>query len=422
MAEETSEAPSTKAAPPKKGAASKGKKVVASKVATGDEASKLLGELVSGANKGLKEGERGTAVVFGTEAANEFLNSKFNISTGIKGLDAIIGEGGYGTGRVSEIFGPKSSGKSELTQKTAAQFLQDFPQGIVIYYDQERALDDKKLASRPIFMGERMAIMWAPTAEKLFKQVEKILVKIYESKKDIPVLIIVDSVAALLSEAEADKELDEATVAELARLMSKMFRKINPILPKTNAHLMLINQIRHKIGGTGYGDKYDTPGGEATRFYADYRISVDRFSSYWVSDSGKTKGKLHPDGQRVIFQTVKNKRVPPMRSVIIPLLYSDIQGEQGLSDVWGVWELLKSRKILVHKSKGNYYLTTESDKPVDDRRKFTMLNWKEAYSDEAFWPYIQAGLNKWEDWAMKTNSLSISADADDDDDDDDDDD
>lgn len=361
---------------------------------------------IMGKDKG-GDDEKGISVIYSDEIGDEIIDSSYFISTGLENLDIILGHGGLGTGKISEVFGDKSCGKSELAQLIASRFLTQFQDGVVAYFDQERAIESGKLDDRPIFKSNRFAYCWSPTAEKLFTKLEKMLERIRDSKADIPSLIIVDSVAALLTDAEADKEIYEKAISSLARTLSEIFKKITPWLPKINCHLMFINQTRASFGqGWGPPDEDETPGGKALKFYADYRLHVRKISRYWISDTvKKNDAERPPDGQLIQIETVKNKIAPPYRRAVVPLLYNDVQGEKGLSNVWAIWNLLKKRKYINAVSKGYYDLKTEPKQHGVDRTKFTLKTWKEAM-EGPMRPYVDKALKEWEYWAMSKTTLT----------------
>lgn len=372
----------------------------------------ILAEFMGG-DKGGND-EAGISVIYSDSIGDEIIDSTYYISTGLDLLDIILSNGGFGTGKVSEVFGDKSSGKSELAQSIACCFLDKFKDGVVAYFDQERAIDSKKLDDRPVFKSSRFAYCWSPTAEKLFKKLEDMLERIKDSKADIPSLIIIDSVAALLTDAEADKELYEKTIASLASTLSSIFKKINPWLPKINCHLMFLNQTRANFGG-GWGppDEDETPGGKALKFYADYRLHVKKIGKYWISETAKkADADRPPDGQLVQIETVKNKIAPPYRRVVIPLLYNDVQGEKGLSNVWAIWNLLKKRKYITSVGKGYYELKTEPKLPDIDRTRFTLQTWKD-HLEGPMKPFVDKALKEWEYWAMTKTTLTEAESEDD---------
>lgn len=375
-----------------------------------------------------KKGDNGEEVsfIFGDNYESTVLDAPFYISTGLKVVDIILGKGGFGTGKIVEIYGPKSSGKSELSQLLLATFLEQHPNGIGMYFDQERAVDKAKLDSRPIFKSNRCLYCWAPSAEVLFQKVEKTLVALANnSASNIPSIIVIDSVAALITASELDNVEYNKAVSDLAKILSTMFRRINPILPKTNCLLVLVNQTRATFGGgwggVAEGSDEETPGGKAIKFYADYRVSVSAIGKWWASKTQQKKDKGRPpDGQLVKIRTVKNKLSPPFREVVVPLLYNNIQGEQGLSDVWGAWNVMKARKFIESSGSAGYSLKTQ-DGSKDKRTKFSLAEWKGVYKGTTYpelQPAVQKALSQFEDWAMNVTSLSSLSETDEDEDDD----
>lgn len=367
----------------------------------------ILNEIM-GKDKG---GEDGISVIYGQDTGEKIIDSRYSIPTGLPLLDIILGKGGLGTGKISEVFGDKSSGKSELAQTISASFLNHYQDGVVAYFDQERAIESGKLDDRPIFKSSRFAYCWSPTAEKLFSKLEKMLIRIRDSKIDVPSLIVVDSVAALLTDAEADKEIYEKAIASLASTLSSIFKRITPWLPQINCHLLFLNQTRASFGGGwGFSDEDETPGGKALKFYADYRLNVKRIGKYWISETvKKNDAERPPDGQLTQIETVKNKIAPPFRKAVIPLLYNDVQGEKGLSPVWAAWNLLKKRKYINSVGKGYYDLKTEPKPAGGERTKFTLASWKNHYEGDLR-QYIDKAIKEWEWWVMSKTTLTEAED------------
>lgn len=330
----------------------------------------------------------GFSFVFG-QSADNFFEPKYHFSTGIRLLDTIVGEGGFGSGRISEIFGPNRSGKSEIAQRVAATFLTQYQNGLCFYFDQEMALDKKKLQAVPIFRSERFAICYATTIQALFTKVMKMLEAIHDAQADTPILIIIDSIAMTETDGEAKKALKDVTVAEMGRALSVAMRKIKPIIQDTNAHLLIINQIRHKIGDT-YNPE-ESPGGEALKFACDYRLKTLQLGKFYIrSVDEKTKG-VPPDGFNVRVETIKNKRVPPNRVVEIPLLFRRVNG--GLNDCWSVFNMFRKEEVgLLRKITGGYSMR-HGPHLTDDLIKFKKGEWPGIYAAHA--DKVTAIYNKW---------------------------
>jgi RecA/RadA recombinase len=301
--------------------------------------------------------EEGYGYVYGDVADTVISAPRYYYPTGLQLLDGILGNGGLGSGRITEIYGPNRTAKSELLQRICEEFLKKYPDGLALYYDQEQALDNIKLSRVPAFRDERFAVVWAATIEKLFMRLQDMLVTIHAQNPLTPIIVGVDSLAALETDEEHGKELDEVTMMGMARVLSKAFRKIRRVLQSTSAHLIFLNQVRNKPNQMANAE-LESPGGEALKFWADYRIHTKPKGNFYFHPPKfeKDADRLPPDGLLVEFKTVKNKLATPLRTVTIPVLFKHTTATpSGLSNTWSLFRQLLAMKKLESRG-GRYFL------------------------------------------------------------------
>jgi recombination protein RecA len=259
------------------------------------------------------------------------------IPTGSVGLDAALGIGGYPKGRVVEIFGPESSGKTTLTLTAIAQV--QAAGGVAAFIDAEHALDvgyARKLGVKV----EELLISQPDTGEQALEIAETLV------RSGGVDLVVVDSVAALVPRAELEGEMGDQHVGLHARLMSQALRKLTACVAKTNCTIIFINQIRMKIG-VMFGSPETTTGGNALKFYSSVRLDIRR--------TGPVKEGEQVVGSRTRVKVVKNKCAPPFREAEFDIVYGsgiaretellDLAAARGIVERSGAWYAFAGDRI-----------------------------------------------------------------------------
>jgi recombination protein RecA len=266
------------------------------------------------------------------------------VSTGSIGLDIALGIGGYPRGRIIEIYGPESSGKTTLTLHAIAQVQK--VGGVAAFIDAEHALDPTY--ARKLGVKTDELLVSQPDYGEQALEIADMLVR--SGAVD---LVVVDSVAALVPKAEIEGDMGDSHVGVQARLMSQALRKLTATVSRSNCLLVFINQMRMKIG-VMFGNPETTTGGHALKFYASVRLDIRRIGA--IKEGAVASGKDPAVvGNRTRVKVVKNKLAPPFREVEFDILYGqgisrsgdlvDLGSELGIIEKSGAWFSLGSERI-----------------------------------------------------------------------------
>jgi recombination protein RecA len=252
------------------------------------------------------------------------------VPTGSPSLDVALGVGGYPRGRVIEIFGPESSGKTTLTLHAIAECQR--AGGIAAFIDAEHALDVSYAKALGV-TAERLLVSQPDSGEQALDITETLV------RSAAVDMIVVDSVAALVPQAEIEGGMGDPHMGLQARLMSQALRKLTSITARTNTSLFFINQLRQKIG-VAFGNPETTTGGNALKYYASVRLDVRRV--------GAVKEGEQAVGNRTRVKVVKNKLAPPFQTVEFDIRYG-----HGIDAVGDLVDLAVARNII--EKNGSHY-------------------------------------------------------------------
>ena len=275
------------------------------------------------------------------------------IPTGSLTLDMALGIGGYPKGRIIEIYGPESSGKTTLTLHAIAEVQKQG--GTAAFIDAEHAIDPVYAKNLGVNIDE--LILSQPDSGEQGLEIAETLVR--SGAID---LVVVDSVAALVPQVELDGEMADQQMGLQARLMSKALRKLSGVMNKTDCTIIFINQLREKIG-VMFGNPETTTGGRALKFYSSVRVEIRR--------SEAIKNGTEIVGNKVNIKVVKNKVAPPFKSTQVDIIYGkgisrdgevlDLAVDKDIVDKSGAWYAYKGEKIGQGRENAKRYLVEHPD-------------------------------------------------------------
>jgi len=294
------------------------------------------------------------------------------VSTGSLGLDIALGIGGLPRGRVVEVFGPESSGKTTLTLSVVAEVQR--AGGTAAFVDAEHALDPSYAEKLGVNIGE-LLVSQPDTGEQALEITDMLV------RSGAVDLVVIDSVAALTPKAEIEGEMGEMQVGLHARLMSQALRKLTGNIKRSNTMVIFINQIRMKIG-VMFGSPETTTGGNALKFYASVRLDIRRI--------GAIKNGEEVVGNMTRVKVVKNKVSPPFREAEFEIMYGvgisregeviELGSQQGIIDKAGAWYSYKGERIGQGKDNVRTFLQQhpEISKEIEEQVRLKMLPVKQG--------------------------------------------
>ena len=295
-----------------------------------------------------KEYGKGSVMKLGAEPENIEV-----ISSGSISLDKALGVGGYPKGRIIEIYGPESSGKTTFALHAIANAQKNG--GFAAFIDAEHALDPTYAHALGVDI-ENLVLSQPDNGEQALEIAEALI------KSGSIDVLVVDSVAALVPEAELNGDMGDSHVGLHARLMSQAMRKLSGIISKTKCVAIFINQIREKVG-VMFGNPETTTGGRALKFYSSVRLEIRR--------GEQIKDGTSAIGNRTTIKVVKNKVAPPFRTCEVEIIYGqgishlgeivDLATEMGLIEKSGSWFSYNGEKIGQGREKVKDYLKNHED-------------------------------------------------------------
>ena len=275
------------------------------------------------------------------------------VPTGSLGLDIALGVGGFPKGRIIEVYGPESSGKTTIALQAVAEVQKQG--GRAAFIDAEHALDPVYAKALGVEINE-LLLSQPDTGEQALEICEALV------RSNAVQIVVIDSVAALVPQAEIEGEMGDSHVGLQARLMSQALRKLAGIINKTNTIAIFINQLREKVG-VMFGNPETTTGGRALKFYSSIRLDVRRGEQIKMGDS--------VIGNRTTIKVVKNKMAPPFKTASVDMMYGegvsyegeliDLASDIDIINKSGAWYSYNGEKIGQGKENAKIFLKNNPD-------------------------------------------------------------
>ena len=315
-----------------------------------------------------KQFGKGSIMKLGDESHNEI----DTVSSGSLTLDIALGVGGYPKGRIIEIYGPESSGKTTFALEAIAEVQK--AGGKAAFIDAEHALDPVYAKNLGVNINE-LLLSQPDTGEQALEICEALV------RSEAVSIVVIDSVAALVPQAEIEGEMGDSHVGLQARLMSQALRKLSGTINKTKTTAIFINQLREKVGVL-FGNPETTPGGRALKFYATIRLDIRRGEQIKAGDQ--------VIGNKTNIKVVKNKVAPPFKTACVDIMYGegisregeivDIASDLNIIDKSGAWYSYNGEKIGQGKEnvknllKNNKELKEELENKIKEHYGFKINN------------------------------------------------
>jgi recombination protein RecA len=321
-----------------------------------------------------KQFGKGSVMLLGDASASYDVEA---VSTGSLGLDIALGIGGLPRGRVVEIYGPESSGKTTLTLQVVAEIQRKG--GTAAFVDAEHALDPVYAEKLGVNVND-LLVSQPDTGEQALEITDMLV------RSNAVDLVVVDSVAALTPKAEIEGEMGDAHVGLQARLMSQALRKLTANIKRSNAIVIFINQIRMKIG-VMFGNPETTTGGNALKFYSSVRLDIRRI--------GAIKSGEEVTGNMTRVKVVKNKVAPPFREAEFEIMYGagisregeiiELGAAQGIVEKAGAWYSYKGERIGQGKDNAREFLKSHPEiaQDIEAQVRAKLLPAKQQRGDQA---------------------------------------